>query len=262
MERNQLNATIKDRIDITSGLVLLYIERGSDFSDFLPGQYTTIALPGAAPRPAHFPAEKEVPKADKLIKRAYSIGSSPDEKNFIELCIAILPEGLLTSRLALLKQGDPVFLSPKVVGHFTLEPVSADRNLIFVATGTGIAPFMSMLRTKSTWTAGRKITILHGVRYKADLCYRNELLELAQNNPNFKYHAVVSRDQAEAGIEKGYVQSLFENGVVSCQADRDNIFICGNPAMIDDMEKLLLTKNYSVWSKKNPAGSLHLEKYW
>lgn len=256
-----LNATIKNRIDITPELVVFQITPDGGVSDFKPGQYVAVGLMGSAPRPAHFPPERETPKPDKIVKRAYSIGSSPTEKGFLEFYIAIVPDGTLTSRLVMLKPGDRVYVAPKVVGDFTLDEVPSDANLVFVSTGTGIAPFISMLRTKGTCSQNRKIALIHGVRFNKDLAYRDELAQYAREFPGFSYHPVVSREQPISGGTKGHAQSLFHNNTVTTDPTKDHVFLCGNPAMVEEVEKLLLGKGYTVHSKK-AHGSLHLEKYW
>jgi len=260
-----LNATIVKRVDVTPELMILSVKPDGGVPAFQPGQYVALGLYGSAPRPAHFPAEREPVGGDKLIKRAYSIGSSPTERECLEFYIAVVPDGGLTSRLALTRPGDRVFLAPKITGTFTLEHVPAERDLVLVATGTGLAPFVAMIRTAETWTSGRKITVVHGVRHVADLAYREELESLARGAGSVEqgrlvYHPVVSRDSGWSGA-RGHVQGLFDNGVVVPDPKRDSVFLCGNPAMIEGMETLLVGKGYTVHSKKTP-GNLHLEKYW
>ncbi len=255
-----LNATVVDRIDVTPELIRLFVKADVPNSKFQPGQYVALALPGSAERPAHYPAEENVPPADKLIKRAYSIGSSPDSSGVLEFYIALLPQGALTARLASLRAGDRIFMAPKITGTFTLEGTPGESNLVFVATGTGIAPFMSMIRTPATWTAGRQITLVHGVRYESDLAYREEVLERARS-ASLSYFGIVSRAGNEWQGRRGHVQSLFKDGTIPLDPQRDHVFLCGNPAMIDEMETLLLSQGYREHSRKSP-GNLHLEKYW
>lgn len=256
-----LNATLVDRIDVTPDLARLFVKPDAPHAPFHPGQYVALGLPGRAPRPARFPNEIEVPDPDKIIKRAYSIGSSPSEPSVLEFYIALLPSGALTSRLAALKSGDRLFTAPKITGTFTLDSVPEDANLVLVSTGTGIAPYLSMIRTPGTWKPNRLITILHGVRYESDLGYRDELESLRSRTPDFRYHSIVSRPSSSWGGNKGYVQNFFNDGTVALNPGRDHVFLCGNPAMIDDVEKLLAVRGYRVHSKKEP-GNLHLERYW
>ena len=256
-----LNATIVKRVDVTPELIILQIKPDKAFADFLPGQYVALGLFGSSARPLDFPPEHESHAPEKLIKRAYSIGSTPQQKEYLEFYIAIAPAGALTSRLVMLREGDRVFVTPKLTGTFTICDVPADHNLVMVSTGTGIAPYMSMLRSPGTWTAARKITLLHGVRYSSDLAYRDELLELAARDKRFSYHAIVSRADPQWSGEKGYVQRFFAEDILKLDPVIDHVFMCGNPAMIDDTQKILESRGYTVHSKRNP-GTLHLEKYW
>ena len=258
-----LNATIVSRIDVTKELVRYGVKPDAPFKSFLPGQYVALGLAGSAPRPANFPPEKEPSPAEKLIKRAYSIGSSPEEGDVLEFYIAIVPDGALTSRLVLLNPGDRVYLAPKITGTFTLDGVPPESNLVFVSTGTGLAPFIAMLRTSSTWNPKRRILTLHGVRFPGDLGYRDELEALhVKNRENFQYFPVVSRDDGTSWSgHKGHVQTLFSNGTINLNPATDHVFLCGNPAMIDSVEKLLLPMGYTEHTKKAP-GNLHLERYW
>lgn len=257
-----LNATIVKRIDVTDELVIFQIKPDVALSGFKPGQYVAVGLYGNAARPTSFPAEIHAQAPDKIIKRAYSIGSSPLEHEYLEFYIAIAEQGALTARLALLKPGDRVFMSPKITGTFTVCDVPHDHNLVLVATGTGIAPYMSMLRFPETWTPGRHITLLHGARFAKDLAYRDELIALAEQRPgDFTYKAIISRDDPSWKGERGYVQKFFKEGQVAQNPDKDHVFICGNPAMIDELQTFLEQQNFRLHSKRTP-GNLHLEKYW
>lgn len=258
------NATIVERTLLTSDLMILKIKPDGGVPSFLSGQYIAIGMPGRAPRASHLPPEAEQPTdLDKIIKRAYSIGSSPEEKDALELYIAVVPTGSLTPRLLCAEVGQRLFAAPKIVGTFTLADVPADKNLVLVSTGTGLAPFISMIRTASTWEhPGRRVTILHGVRHKADLGYQEEIYRMIAAGAPLDYIPVVSREEPVADeFKKGYVQHFLHDGTVSLDPARDHVFMCGNPAMINEVESLLLDRNFTVHSKKQP-GNLHVEKYW
>lgn len=256
-----LNSTLVGRIEVTPDLLILQVKPDAGVPDFLPGQYVALGLPGSAGRVAGSKDEAEAPASDKIIKRAYSIGSSPTQKDYLEFYVAVVPDGSLTPRLAALQPGERLFSQPKVTGTFTLDGVSSDRNLVLVSTGTGLAPFMSMVRTPATWSDGRRISVIHGVRYPSDFAYADELASYTGGGRSFEYLPIASRAGDDFTGRKGRIQKLFEDGEISPDPSRDSVFLCGNPAMIEDMEKHLTERGFTVHSKKSP-GNLHVEKYW
>lgn len=256
-----LNSTVAKRLDVTRDLMILTVAPDAGVPAFVPGQYVALGLPGSASRYENAPEEKEIPAPDKLIKRAYSIGSAPTDGKHLEFYIAIVPDGALTSRLATIREGDRVYVAPKITGTFTLDSVQPDHHLVLISTGTGIAPFVSMLRCPKTWTSGRKITLAHGVRLPEDLAYRDELEKLASERSDFVYSPIVSRADASYTGPRGRVTALFDSGGIVLNPEVDHVYLCGNPAMIDELELKLTAAGYVVHSKKTP-GKLHLEKYW
>lgn len=256
-----LNSTLVQRIEVTPDLLILRVKPDAGVPEFKSGQYVALGLPGDAARYSGAAPEVEQPAADKLIKRAYSIGSSPSQREYLEFYVAVVPDGALTSRLAALKEGDRLFAQPKVTGTFTLEGLPQERNLLFVATGTGLAPFMSMVRTGEVWTAGRTITVVHGVRYPSDFAYSDELMSYQEGGKRLLYLPIASRAGDEYTGRKGRIQRLFEDQVIVPNPATDSVFLCGNPAMIEDLERYLTERAFVLHSKKKP-GNLHVEKYW
>jgi len=256
-----LNSTLVQRIEVTPDLLILRVKPDAGVPEFKSGQYVALGLPGDAVRYSGAAPEVEQPAADKLIKRAYSIGSSPSQREYLEFYVAVVPDGALTSRLAALKEGDRLFAQPKVTGTFTLEGLPPERNLLLVATGTGLAPFMSMVRTGEVWTAGRTITVVHGVRYPSDFAYSDELMSYQEGGRQLLYLPIASRAGDEYTGRKGRIQRLFEDQVIVPNPATDSVFLCGNPAMIEDLERYLTERAFVLHSKKTP-GNLHVEKYW
>jgi ferredoxin--NADP+ reductase len=256
-----LNSTLIQRIEVTPDLLILRVKPDAGVPEFKSGQYVALGLMGSAARYEGAEPEVEVPAADKLIKRAYSIGSSPSQRDYLEFYVAVVPNGALTTRLAALKEGDRLFTQPKVTGTFTLDGISGDRNLILVSTGTGLAPFMSMVRTGNVWTSNRRVTVVHGVRFPADFAYADELKGYQAADRDLVYLPIASRAGDDYTGHKGRIQRLFDDGLVNPNPDTDSVFLCGNPAMIEDMETHLVTRGFVVHSKKAP-GNLHVEKYW
>lgn len=271
MSDNELNAVVVKRIEMAPGLMILRVRTdGWDMPKFKPGQYAVLAMPGSSDRVELSDPEEKPADPDKLIKRAYSIASSSKQNEYLELYITLIRSGELTPRLFALKEGDKVFLAPKFKGVFTIDKAPEEANLVLIATGTGIAPYVSMVRTVFTGDNNRKFAILHGARHSWDLGYRSELSTLAAQSDNFTYIPTISKPEAEKTgwtANTGRVQSLWsdraieaEGGFAPDPADT-HIFLCGAPAMIEDMVTLLSGEGYKEHKKKDP-GQVHVERFW
>jgi len=271
MPATELNAVVIQRIEVSPGLVILrVVPEGWELPDFTPGQFAVLGLPGSAARTVVSDAEDEAPKPDKLIKRAYSIASSSKAKEYMEFYVSLVPSGELTPRLFALQGGDTVWLSPKAHGMFTLADVPRDRHVVFLGTGTGLAPYMSMLRTELTCGSDRHFAVLHGARHSWDLGYRSELMTLRQICSNFTYLPTISRPDEELAPwqgESGYLQDLWQSRSLAehwgfePDPETTNLFLCGNPGMIEQMVELLGEEGYSEHTRKEP-GQVLVERYW
>ena len=207
-----------------------------------------------------------------MIKRAYSIASSSKERGHIEFFVALVHSGSLTPRLFALRAGDPVYLSPRIVGMFTLDKAPRDRHVVMVATGTGLAPYISMLRTHLDCGGPRRFTVLLGARHSWDLGYHGELMALGHDCGNFHYVPTISRPGEEPSPwsgRVGYVQDLWSGGVIE-QAwgftptpENCHVFLCGNPKMVETMLERLSGAGFLEYhARKQPGGQVHTEKYW
>ena len=146
-----LNAILNQNIEVCPGLAIFrVVPDGWELPDFRPGQFTVLGLSGGALRCDTSEPEETPVDSNKLIKRAFSIASSPLTKEFIDFYVVLVPEGGLTPRLFALSNGDRLWLSPKVTGAFTLDNTPPDKHVVLISTGTGLAPYMSMLRTQLT----------------------------------------------------------------------------------------------------------------
>ncbi len=265
------NAVVSQRIEVAPGLaVLRVVPDGWELPAFTPGQFAVIGLPGDAPRCEGAEVEDEPPPPDKLLRRAYSIASSSLERQYIEFYIALVPSGALTPRLFALRPGDRVFLGKKSSGRFTLSEAPDDAHVVLVGTGTGLAPYMSMLRTHLRAGDGRRFAVLHGARHSWDLGYRSELMTLTRLCEHLSYLPVISRPAEEdAGWSgpTGHVQDLWTGGHLERAwgfrptPSDTHVFLCGGPAMIDGMVDLLGREDF-VEQTRERAGQIHVERYW
>ncbi len=265
----KLNSKVAQKVELTPELIILRIvPDGWALPDFKPGQFAVLGLPGKAERTKYSDPEDNLPKPDKLIKRAYSIASSSENKEYIEFYITLVRSGALTPRLFALNPGDDVFLGPKFTGMFTLDMVDQQSNLIMLSTGTGLAPYMSMIRTVLEPNVSRQIAIAHGARHSWDLGYRSELMTLRSIFNNLHYIPIISRPKDELlhwSGTTGHIQDIWKQReeLLPFAVDPQNthIFLCGNPAMIDDMLVILTEQGYKEHSKRSP-GNIHFERYW
>ena len=267
----ELNAVLLQRIEVASGLIILRVwPDGWDLPEWSAGQFAVLGLPYSAPRSARSEPEEAPAKPDKLIRRAYSIASASKQTEYLEFYITLVGSGELTPRLFALEPGDRLFLGKKISGLFTLDEVPEGSDLVFVGTGTGLAPYMSMLRGDVDCNPDQQIAVLLGARNSWDLGYRGELIAMHRFCPTFHYLPIISGPKNEIvpwSGSTGYVQDLWRSGALteawgrSPSPDRTHVLLCGNPGMIEGMLKLLEEEGYREHTKKSP-GNVHVEKYW
>ena len=201
--------------------------------DFIPGQFVTLDLP------IH----------EKLNKRwrSYSISSWPDGTNVFELVIVLMEGGVGSKYLFenISEGSEIIFRGPQ--GVFTL-PETIDRDLYFISTGTGIAPFRSMVHNIMNQKIPHKnIYLIFGTRTKADLLYYDELKRLEQEVPSFQYIPTLSREKWEGCC--GYVHEIYENIVHSKmngsgQLPPSSFYLCGWKNMIDEAKQRIQGLGY------------------
>ncbi|MFH1723085.1 MAG: ferredoxin--NADP reductase [Elusimicrobiota bacterium] len=269
---SQLNAKVIGRMELAPGYFVLRVApEGWDLPDFKPGQYSVLGLPGSAPRTPLADQEAEPPAPDKMILRPYSIASSSTAKDHAEFYITLVRSGTLTPRLFNLKIGDPVWLGKKFTGLMTLEAVPKDANVLLISTGTGLAPYMSMLRTLATSEGfDRNYAVIHGALHSWDLGYRSELETLDRLSPHFTYIPVVSepaQEHAPWGGQTGFVEDVWKADLVGKawgghpKKDDTHVFLCGNPLMIESAIRFLGAEGFTEHTKRTP-GQIHMEKFW
>jgi NAD(P)H-flavin reductase len=174
----------------------------------------------------------------KRITCPYSIASAPGGNRF-ELCLNLVEDGLFSPHLFAMKPGDTVEMAAPL-GYFGLR--NPGREAIFVATGTGIAPFRSMLHAYLSQGYAGELTLLFGVRHEEGLMYRAELEELAGSYSNFHFWPTLSRPGAEWKGRIGHVQEHLSEAIGD-RRDLD-VYICGLKLMVDDVRTLLIAMGF------------------
>jgi ferredoxin--NADP+ reductase len=263
------NATVIGRDEINPQLLVLRVQPDGLLFDFKPGQFAVLGLLGGEPRVPEAAPEDPPAPADKLLRRAYSIASSSLERRYAEFYVTLVSSGELTPRLFALRYGNRLHLGAKASGVFTPDRVAAGKDLVMLATGTGLAPYMSILRTMLVGEMQRRLVVVHGARHSWDLGYRAELESLARLRPNLTYIPSITRPEQDPSFRgaTGRLQQLLENGVVEQLAgfpldpETTEVFLCGNPDMIGDVEKLLESRGF-VPDRSKQRGTVHVEEYW
>lgn len=242
------DATVVGKQIWTDGLFTLEVE-SPDVAEFEPGQFLHLALGGEENR----------------INRPYSV-ASPHGKT-LDFFIVRVDDGALTPKLWALDVGDKLEVSQKGAGRFTLKHTPVAKNLWLVSTGTGLAPYIAILRAGHVWESFEKVVVVHGVRYAADLAYTDELNQLAESKAgNFTLIQALTREETE-GTLNGRIPNLLENGSLenaagcTMRAEDSSVLLCGNPAMLDDMEAKLGERDMKRHRSKSP-GQIVLERYW
>jgi len=243
---------------------------GWEIPEFTPGQFAVLGLFISAPRCHFSEPETKCRKPTTLIRRAYSIASSSLINEYLEFYINLVYSGTLTPRLFSLELGDRLWLSIKFSGLFALSDVSVGKDIVMIATGTGLAPYMSMLRTYLRSQPQRRFTVLHGARHSWDLGYQPELITMQRLCKNFNYLPIISRPRDEL-VEwngpVGHVQGLWTGGILDQHLgfhpspNDTEVFLCGNPEMVSDTLAILSKEGYREQAKKI-SGDVHVERYW
>lgn len=191
----------------------------------------------------------QVPKDDKLIKKAYSICSAPFEEGYIDLCIKLVEGGFATNWFWNQKEGTKIIVTIPYGGFLIKEPLNYDP--VFVATGTGLAPLRSMIKTLFKNGCDRQVILIFGVRYENELLYPEEWSELEKVHKNFKFIPTISRPKNWTG-EVGYVQDKLKKYITDPKGKE--IYVCGLVPMIEGIQK---AADEIGFDKKQ----VHFEKY-
>ena len=268
-DSSSYNAVLAGREEVNAQLLVMRVQPDAPLFDFKPGQFAVLGLLGREARVPEADDEEPAAEPDKLVRRAYSIASASVEKRYLEFYVTLITSGQLTPRLFALPYGGRLFLGPKPSGLFTLDRVAPAKAVLLIATGTGLAPYMSMLRTLLVHDTQRAFIVLHGARYSWDLGYRAELESLARLRPNLTYIPSITRADEDPHFRGsvGRVQALLEKGAVELASGvpldpaRMDVFLCGNPDMIKIVKELLAARGFKPDQGKVP-GTIHVEEYW
>jgi ferredoxin--NADP+ reductase len=221
---------------------------------FEAGQFARLALP--AP-----PGSRE-----EMLGRPYSFVNSPDTAPH-EFYVIVVPEGPLSPRLATLEPGAPLWLLENANGFFTIPEVPEADVLWCLATGTGLAPFLSILRDAATWQRYGRCVLVHAVRHAHELTYTDAITRIGTAHAGaFSYVPFVSRAEVP-GTLHGRIPAAIADGRLEVRAgiplspENSQVMLCGNPAMIKDAHEVLATRGMRRHRRRAP-GHITSEEYW
>jgi len=223
---------------------------------FVPGQFARLGL------------RKE---DGSIVWRAYSIVSASYDEH-LEFFSIVVPGGEFTSRLSKLKIGDEVLVEKMNYGFLTTARFEQGRDLWMLATGTGVAPFISILHELDTWETYDRIVLVYSVRFARELAYQELVGSLAGHEyfgdfaGKLTFVPVVTREAADGVLGKR-IPALLESGELekhaglSLDPERSRIMICGNPEMVEETRGWFIENGYTI-SRRAKPGHLALENLW
>jgi ferredoxin/flavodoxin---NADP+ reductase len=205
-----------------------------------------------------------LPNAEKPVFRAYSI-ASPSWDDELEFFSIKVPDGPLTSELQKIVPGDTVLLRQKSTGTLVLDALTPAKRLFMISTGTGIAPFASLVRDPETYEKFEDVILTHTCRDHAELAYGNELFDQSANDPligelaNGRL-ALYSSTTREISQRMGRITRLMENGklyadlnILPLNRETDRVMICGSMHMLHDVKSLVEAAGFDEGSHSRPA---------
>lgn len=233
----------------TNRLFSIYVN--ASINPFIPGQFTKI---GAKLN-------------NKFICRAYSYLNDPSNPN-LEFYITKIKSGTLTTVLHNLHQNDDIMISKESYGKFILKEIPKCDNLWMIASGTGIAPYLSILDSfDKKLSSFSKIILIHAVRYSKNLNYLTKMIKLTKKYQGQLLIQTILSQEFSSHTLFGRIPNLIENNILEKKIglylnQNSHIMLCGNPHMIIDIKNILYKKYKMISHSSKIIGQITQERYW
>ncbi|RLV60206.1 ferredoxin--NADP reductase [Parashewanella curva] len=247
-----ITGKVVERIDWNSKLFSLKID--AELAPFIAGQFIKLS---------------EIHDG-KRVARAYSL-VNPPQSRYLEVLAVEVEEGQLSPVLQSLKVGDDIEVSATAAGFMVLNEIPSDelqgKHLWFLATGTAVGPFISMMETDEPWQRFEKVVLVYGVRAVEDLAYLEQLKSLQTKYPDqFKLILSVTRETYAGAISSRIPQAIVSGELeqlagIEFSSQDSQVMICGNPDMVKDAQQYLFDKGLKKNLRRAP-GNITVEKYW
>jgi ferredoxin--NADP+ reductase len=201
------------------------------------------------------------------VARPFSFVNAP-EATLLEFYGVVVPEGPLSPRLARLSTGDVIYLSSNPSGFLVLSEVPDAETLWLMSTGTGLAPFLSILCTETPWQRYRRVVLVHAARFAKELVYGALLESIARERGAERFRRVtfVSREQARGSLS-GRIPAAIGDGRLEAaagaplRAETSQVMLCGNPDMLRDAAAALAARGMRKHRRRTP-GQITVESFW
>ena len=253
MATNWVPATVIENRKLTDRHFALIFE--AELLSFKAGQFARLQIE----------AENDEGELEKFAN-PYSLLNTPDEK-YAEVYYNTVPDGKVSNGLAALKAGDSLEIAQPCVGFFVLSQIPDCKNLWMCSTGTGIGPYISMLKTSEAWERFEKIILVHAVPYASELNYSEVIEQFAAEHPDqFQFISIVSREDHQGSL-KGRIPALIENGKLEAKTgleinkENSHVMLCGNSGLLNDTKAVLLGRGMNRHLNHKP-GHVSSEQYF
>jgi ferredoxin--NADP+ reductase len=199
------------------------------------------------------------------VARPYSLVNAPDEE-LLEIYFNIVEQGPLTPRLATIRSGDAVQVADRASGFLVIDEVPPCRHLWLLATGTGVGPFLSSLKTAQPWQRFEKVVLGYSVRTRDELSYMDTIEKLVVDHPEqFCFVPFVTRERVADAFDMRITEALDSGKLehragVTISPDDSHVMMCGNSTMISQVSELLHTRGLRKHLRREP-GHITTEKY-
>lgn len=246
--------TVTDVRHWTNALFSFKTTRSRDYR-FSAGHYARLGLPSDS----------------GMLWRAYSIVSAPHE-DYLEYYGVLVPGGAFTAILKDIKSGDTIWTDKQSFGFMTPDRFADGDDLWMLATGTGLGPFISILRDGPVWKKFRQLIVVHGVKHAAELGYQEQLLAMknahSSADADLKIIPCVTREPPSApGQLAGRITTLLNGGLLEQEVgspmtvESSRVMLCGNPEMIEETRTILHHRGMRPCRRALP-GQFVTENYW
>jgi ferredoxin--NADP+ reductase len=222
---------------------------------FTPGHYTRLGLGGG----------------EDVVWRPFSLASANYEDH-LEFIAVVVPGGAFSEYLRRLRVGDPLCVDKASFGFLTVDQLAPGKVLWLLASGTGIGPFLSILRDPAVWQSYQRLIVVHSVRHSSELAWRDEIAALpdqellADGGAQLCYLPVVTREPGASALARRIPLLLADGRLEQAAATplslaSSRLMVCGNPEMAREIRRFLAARGFAT-NRRGVLGQMAFEKYW